>query len=179
MLRFLLYILPSSHMQHLLLSQRMHLLWNRAQKQKTATDLTSVAQINGKSKTFSVSLKQVTIWSQNQWSILGVSFSRNLKIPRSWSYFSCSCGLAQSLSSSVWDLFPGCDPHFPFPIIPCHLCHMWKDGQGLRWTLLSSCASAVSFGLRWFSGLPPFFTFSFLDLFSLLLPLDFQGTLML
>lgn len=38
----------------------MHLLWNRTQKQKTAADLSSVAQINGKSKAFSVFLKQVT-----------------------------------------------------------------------------------------------------------------------
>lgn len=70
---------------------------------------------------------------------------------------------------------PGCDPHFPFPIIPCHLCHIWKDGQGLRWTLLSSCASAFSFGWRWFSGLPPFFTFFFFRLVFLATAFRFSG----
>lgn len=65
---------------------------------------------------------------------------------------------------------PGCDLHFPVCITPCHLCCLWLDGQGLTWALLSSCASAFSLG---------FFTFSLLDLFSLLPPLDLQGTLIL
>lgn len=65
-----------AHSQHLLLGQRMHLLWNRAPKQKTATDLSSVEwslpSSNRKEPGFF--LTQVRIRSQNQWSIPRVSF---------------------------------------------------------------------------------------------------------
>lgn len=46
-----LLLLPS-HNQHLLLSPRMHLLWNRAQKRKTATDLSSMDLSNKKEPGF-------------------------------------------------------------------------------------------------------------------------------
>lgn len=115
MLRFLINILPFSRLQHLLLNQRMHLLWNRAQKQKTATDLSSVEWSlyyfsMGKARLF-------LCFANRSW----FSHKINVPFPKSPSPGITFLALVVWPSPSPLPPFsssiPGCNPHFSVPII--------------------------------------------------------------
>ena len=148
-------LLPlASHSEHLLLRPRTHLLWNRAPKQETATDLSSGGAesyyfATEESQAFSVFLQQVMTQSQNQWSSPPISFFHNQQnlyaviLPYVLSRFGLTLFLVSKLGT--WAVFsllsevsgprttlpppPSESLHFSVTLSSYLACPPWKD----RW----------------------------------------------
>lgn len=123
MLRFIFHILPASHIEHLLLNQRMNLLWNRAQKPKTATNLSPVQSSlyhfsMGKARVFLCSSNRSWSGHKNQWSIPYIAFFQEPQNPQVLvlSFMLLWFGPISVLLCLLSLAIPGWDPHFSFPI---------------------------------------------------------------